>query len=451
MSRFVVDYADILGRIKPMHAVNNGPFNVPLDAKPLAYSSYTNFDVYREASFPYARTHDASLCYEYGGEHIVDISAVFPDFEKDPTLPESYDFALTDIYLRGIAAAGTKVFYRLGSKIEHWPKKYGTLVPADFAKWAVVCEHIIRHYNEGWADGLHMGIEYWEIWNEPDLDADDSSNKRNWGGTASQFYEFYAVAATHLKAAFPNLKIGGPAVASVENTPWLEGFFQRLTRDGRRVPLDFFSWHLYTVDPCQVAAKAALAREWLDRYGYGDAESILDEWNYVSDWNEAFLQSIQQMLSIRGAAFDAACMCVAQRSPVDLLMYYDARPGIFNGLFDFYSCQPLKGYYVFAMFSRLYRLGYVARCESGVEGVEAVSATDQRGSAAPLLSYYAREENAPAKEFALELRGLTGRTLRYALLDACHDGQVIREIAVEAERKTLTLTLEPNSVVLLTV
>ena len=45
-----------------------------------------------------------------------------------------------------IEAAGTKVFYRLGHRIEHEVKKYGTLPPKDFKKWAVICEHIIRHY-----------------------------------------------------------------------------------------------------------------------------------------------------------------------------------------------------------------------------------------------------------------------------------------------------------------
>ena len=39
------------------------------------------------------------------------------------------------------------------------------------------------HHNEGWADGFNYGIEYWEIWNEPDFDKDDASNKRTWGGT----------------------------------------------------------------------------------------------------------------------------------------------------------------------------------------------------------------------------------------------------------------------------
>ena len=152
------------GKIKPMNAVNNGPVYTDNDDQNL-----TNLPDFREANIPFARTHDSSICYDYGGEHTVDIHNIFTDFDADPYSPESYDFTLTDIYLGTIMRAGAKVFYRLGSKIEHWPKHYGVMPPKDYEKWAVVCEHIIMHMNEGWANGFHMGIEYWEIWNEPDL------------------------------------------------------------------------------------------------------------------------------------------------------------------------------------------------------------------------------------------------------------------------------------------
>ena len=137
-----IDFNSEIGKIKPMHAVNNGPvYKYAPDQR------ITNVDSYREAGIPYARTHDAAFYEDYGGEHIVDVHAIFPNFESDPYAPDSYDFELTDDYLKMIEMAGTKVFYRLGSKIEHWPKKYGTLPPKDFKKWAVICEHIIRHYN----------------------------------------------------------------------------------------------------------------------------------------------------------------------------------------------------------------------------------------------------------------------------------------------------------------
>ncbi|MBQ3005118.1 MAG: hypothetical protein IJD88_04230, partial [Clostridia bacterium] len=193
MNRISIDFTKETGKIKPMHAVNNGP------KKARESQSRGNFDKWVEIGIPYARNHDASIEYSYGGEHIVDIIAIFPDFDADVNDPASYDFHLTDEYLQTTLEAGTKIFYRLGNKIEHWSKKYGTVKPKDYKKWAQICEHIIMHYNEGWADGYHWDIEYWEIWNEPDLREDGAAHKETWGGTKAEFFDFYEIAAKHLK------------------------------------------------------------------------------------------------------------------------------------------------------------------------------------------------------------------------------------------------------------
>ena len=67
MDRITVDFAKEMGRVKPMHSVNNGPvYKFASDQR------ITNIDAFREAGIPYARTHDASFFATYGGEHIVD-------------------------------------------------------------------------------------------------------------------------------------------------------------------------------------------------------------------------------------------------------------------------------------------------------------------------------------------------------------------------------------------
>ena len=137
-----------------MHAVNNGPVVAGKD------QTRGNQEYYRRARLPYARTHDAAFYSGYGGEHTVDISAIFPNFDADVNDPNSYDFPCTDHYMKQIIEYGTKPFFRLGSKIEHGVKKYGTIPPKDFHKWARICEHIIRHYNEGWANGFKYNIKY---------------------------------------------------------------------------------------------------------------------------------------------------------------------------------------------------------------------------------------------------------------------------------------------------
>ena len=152
-----VDFTCDVGAMKPLHGVNNSPNRLK--------GALPEFAV---AGIPYARLHDT--CGPFGGAHYVDVPNVFPDFDADENDPKSYDFAFTDAYLKPIVASGCKPFYRLGVTIENSAglKAYNVYPPKDFAKWARICEHIIRHYNEGWAKGFRWGIEYWEIWNEPE-------------------------------------------------------------------------------------------------------------------------------------------------------------------------------------------------------------------------------------------------------------------------------------------
>ena len=422
MDKITVDFSKTSGRVKPMHSVNNGPVY-----KFAADQRITNIDSYRAAGIPYARTHDASFYSTYGGEHIVDVNMIFTDFSKDACDPASYDFTLTDDYLKMIEAGGAKVFYRLGSKIEHWRKKYNTLPPPDFKKWAVVCEHIIRHYTEGWADGLKMDIEYWEIWNEPDLDADDSDHKRCWGGTAKQFYELFCVTYKHLKECFPQLKIGGPACAGVDPT-WWKGFFDTLKENG--IKPDFFSWHIYANKVEQVQERIRLAKRWLDEYGLDTTESILNEWNYVRGWeDDEWIYSLKAEKSLKGASFLAATMCMSQYEPLDNLMFYDARPGGMNCLYStdlIFEC--LKGYYPFYMFNQLYKLDSAVAVERESEDVWSCAAAGNEQNV--IIAYFNDSDASPEKTVKVEFKNVKngGKVkLEYYLLDEGHDCELVRE------------------------
>ena len=422
MDKISVDFSKSAGKVKPMHSVNNGPVY-----KFAADQRVTNIDHFINAGIPYARIHDASFNSTYGGEHIVDVNMIFTDWSKDATDPASYDFALTDNYLRIIEAGGSKVFYRLGTKIEHWLKKYNTLPPKDNYKWAVVCEHIIRHYTEGWADGFHMDIEYWEIWNEPDLDSDDSANKRCWGGTAAEFYELFCVAFKHLKSCFPHLKIGGPACAGLKED-WLNGFFTTL-KNNDIVP-DFFSWHVYNSKVESFRKRIRYVRDLLDQYGFEKTESILNEWNYVKGWEgEKWVYSLKTMKSLKGACFIAANMCMSQYEKLDNLMFYDARPCGMNSLFctDFVF-ERLKGYYPFYMFNQLYKLDNAVEVERDSEDVWAVAATGNEQSV--MLAYYQDDDTAPEKTVKVEFKNVenkNGVKLEYYCLDETHDCELVRE------------------------
>ena len=430
MLQIQADFAKSAGKMKPMHAVNNGPVHRLASIEELhkekalgaPNQNSGNLATYTALQIPYARTHDAAFNATYGGEHTVDVANIFRDFDKDPYDEASYDFIMTDAYLKVIEMAGTKVFYRLGAKIEHGIKKYNTLPPADFKKWAIICEHIIRHYNYGWADGYHMNIEYWEIWNEAD------GGVATWGGTPEQYYEFHNVVAGHLKENFPELKIGGPAVSYLEHREWLDGFFDNL-----RVPLDFFSWHNYRRDPNVFLHWIGEAKKLLEEKGQAQAESILNEWNYVKDWTgNDWLESLKTEKNLKGASYIGSCICGSQYEPLDMLMYYDARPCGMNGMFDTDFYEPLKGYYIFWMFSQLYQMGTAAEVSRNDDRLFACAAMSDT-EAALMLNYFDDDEKEAKQEICIDVKnlGLTGPAkVEFYLLDETHDATLVREETV---------------------
>ena len=474
-----IDTTSSIGPVKPMHAVNNGP----TVANPGGDQVRGNFEEYRAARIPFARTHDSIGCVS-GGAHTCDISVIFPNFEADENDPASYDFVFTDHYLDTIRRAGTQVFFRLGQTIEHGPKKYGVLPPRDYAKWARVCEHVIRHYNEGWGWGAdtawttrnvewsnQFGIEYWEIWNEPDLDPSSGEPPRNprcWGGTEGEFFAFFETAAKHLKASFPHLKIGGPALCG--RLDWGERFLAYCREHD--VPLDFFSWHVYATDPATIAARCSEVRAVLDKHGYAEAESILNEWNYVKGWTDDWVYSLEAesgRFNQKGAAFTMATMIECQNRPLDMLMYYDARHYTqMNGLFDRTTLWPMKGYYPFYAWSKLADLGTQVACTveessaasatgtgpatgvvldksaTAAAGVHAVAVRGPDGAGAVAIARYAEDNNVTATlRVALRIADTNLSRARCHLTDAA---RTYTEVPLEFDAAgTATLRLQPNS------
>jgi len=430
MSKITVDPNKNIGRIKPMNAVNNGP----VKAAP-SFPLMGNFDSYRDAKFSYVRNHDASFCHNYGGEKTVDINAIFSDFSKDPYDPESYDFACSDYYHANILEAGCQIFYRLGNKIDHRIKKYDSIPPADYHKWAIICEHIIKHYNEGWANGFHHNIEYWEIWNEPD------NNPTCWLGTLEEYYELYSVAAKHLKEKFPNIKIGGPAFATRGTNLFIPDFLTYIKE--KNAPLDFLSWHTYRADVSEYLKRMLYVRKTLDEFGFKNAESILSEWNYIINWKDGLRESRLQLITIKGAAFVAAMMLTGQNNPLDMLMYYDARPCALNGIFDFYTYDCLKTYYTFTMFSKLYEIGEQIEAECDEDDVY-VTAAGNREKTAVMISYFTNDNDAKEKVVDVVIDGAKAN-YSVRLLDNDNDSVIVDEFAA----KEYKLTIQPNTVVLI--
>ena len=435
-----VDFGQVIGPVKPVHGVNNGPVtcNFWNDAR----------DQFVEAKIPFCRLHDTE--YPFGDGEFVDINCIFKDFTADENDPASYNFTLTDDYLRHINEVGAKIVYRLGASIEHQPVKRNIVVPSDFGKWARICEHIIRHYNEGWADGYEWNIEYWEIWNEPDVVV--GGTPREWTGTKEEFFEFYETAARHLKKEFPHLKIGGPALTSPA-TEYAEDFLSFVTRQEPQVPLDFLSWHGYVSKVEEARENAENADKILKKYGLTKTESIYDEWNYVGSWSK-MTEAYREMRSMKGASLCAGVLCELQHSPVDKAMYYDAqlkfedewcglfKPGKVHRHAIGTKVVPLKPYYSFQAFGVLYGLGQEAQVQVEGENLYACAATCGSESALLLSSYTGGD--GEGKTVQIQWGEKAVRAELYVL-----DEERDLELVMAYKGTDMELEVKPNTVYLL--
>ena len=438
-----VDTSVVVGPIKPMNAVNNGP----------AWDNDMQKEDFRILEIPYSRTHDASEGYY--GERVVDITDIFPDFCKDPDKPSSYDFRETDFYIKTLIESGSEPFYRLGQTIENQiAAKYNIYPPKDYKKWARICEHIIRHYNEGWADGFHYNIQYWEIWNEADLDQSSGrweTEPRTWGGTIEEFHKFYAVAAKHLKKCFPDLKIGGPSYCRIQGVKtYFPAFFQYMKEND--VPIDFISWHKYGAEPSVYLMEADIIRGWMKEYGYEDAELILNEWNYrrfkSGEGSSNELYNRENRRSMKGAAFAGATMLALQDAPVDMMMYYDFRAASnYCGFYDFQIYRHMPLYYVFYAWSKLKGTERECKVEGGMGDIYAVAAVNEGKTVLMLARYNGDNNTCNRAQITVSLKGSSLGKTYYYLTDPEH---IYTEIPLfPREDGTLYLELENNAVALI--
>lgn len=375
--RLDVDFTTITGEIRPLHGINKGP---------IALGGLIDLaEEHRQLQIPFVRLHDCQWPYP----DIIDIHAIFRTPDADPTRAESYDFALTDDYLTAVHKTGAKIIYRLGESIEHGSVKRFVHPPKDAARWTEICRGIIRHYNEGWANGFKYDIRYWEIWNEPE------NRPAMWTGNDAQYFDLYRTAATGLKQSFPNLKIGGPAVGfsgSIENgrfrpSEFVTNFLTMCRRD--RVPLDFFSWHCYTADPAELVWRARAIRELLDSYGFQKTESHLNEWNYLPENSWAALSKNapaekrdrfhKAMTGSAGAAFIAAALINLQDAPVDVCNLFHGETGLF-GLFNEQGV-PCENVNAIRSFATLVRLGKRAKVTATFPALAATDPTTHQSVA----------------------------------------------------------------------
>ena len=369
-----VDFDTIVGEMKPVHNIGRMP-DYELDSEMNSY--------FTEANMTSCRTHDIN---------VTDMHRIFPDFSKDVNDESSYNFEECDKILAAIIDAGMEPFFRFGISWSDPEKSREHLQPPeDYDKWAEICEHIILHYNEGWADGFNYDIEYWEIYNEPDCQP-EAENNNFWQGTPEEFYRLYDVTAKHLKSKFPDLKIGGYGscgfyaltktnavnTGSSSQNQYFITFFEDFLDyiSEHETPMDFFTWHSYTTT-WKNEQYISYVREKLEEAGYGDTEIIIDEWNFNPTENDK--------IDRRYGANQTSMLIMFQNEGVDMAHYYCANywpESVHAGMF-LKDKSPSSAYYGFWAFGQMYELGYQAEIKNIrlQEDLYALAATGENGQA----------------------------------------------------------------------
>ena len=407
MATINVDFSKITGTIKPLHGVGQPPLYA-------GTKLFSRFHYLTESGAPYSRLHDVGGLF--GGNVFVDIPNIFRDFDADVNDPASYDFTFTDALITALVEAGVEPYYRLGVTIENNAviKSYHIDPPKDYDKWARICEHIIAHYIDGWADGYNYKITYWEVWNEVD---DAFRISQMWNGTKEDYYRLYEVTSKHIKGVFGDrIKVGGYAAINLhagvapelyQDHPrrlyaieFFHGFMKHIIKCG--APLDFFSWHSY-MDAAKTIPVAYWVREQLDSYGFKNTESHLNEWNPFHN----------ERGTAHHSAEISAMMIGMQKAPMDVMTIYDARSATddYCALFDPYTNRPFHAYYALAAFNHLYELGNEVYTECDSEGIYVIGATDGNRKAILISNI----SDAPEQELNITGVDLTGA--RYHVID----------------------------------
>jgi xylan 1,4-beta-xylosidase len=257
---------------------------------------------FQEAGIRYIRTHDYQIAFDY---HII-----FPDTSQSALDPTAYHFHTTDSCIAGILNAGGKVYYRFGESYSNLTQY--AVPPCNKQKFADVCLQIIKHYNAGWDNGFHYGLDYFEIWNEPDL-------QQFWRGNVGEYLQLYAATANKIKQYDASLHVGGPAMSNIYDESFIKPFLD--TVSSKHLPLDFFSYHLYyLLNPYYFKLTNEYARAKLHSYGLDSTELINSEWNsYLYSFDTPSTYGMDDALN---AASAASAMTYMQESSIGKMIRY---------------------------------------------------------------------------------------------------------------------------------
>ena len=377
----------------------------------------------KSLNFDSVRTHDLALVN--AGQRVVDAHFIFPLMNLDATNPSNYYFKATDYLLALSRNIGLKIFYRLGTSIEHsGTVHFNAQIPSDIDKMVEVFAGTVRHYNRGWADGKKWDIKYWEIWNEPNLDnAMWCFSGTNDAKTASVrqklFVELYVKSIKRLKGEFPEIKVGGPALCWLD-IPYLKALFEGCKEAG--VAPDFISWHYYGSNPDDIIGQAERARKLCDSYGFTDCELINDEWHFIGKGGFGELRSNDPAVRKRvwegpqsHNGIDSSCFTLTVLSRLQTSKYSQA---------FFYGCRHTGAWGYMDEWKEKYKVWYALKAFGEImKECKTLCASTRKGTVTTLAAKSADGKTGwllvsdycgKGKEIVLDVKGV--RLLKSALV-----------------------------------
>ena len=191
----------------------------------------------------------------------------------------------------------------------------------------------------------------------------------------------------------------------------------------QRILKDSALWYKKVISYADITENvkyAEYAKKMLEKFGFGNAEIFLNEWN----------PGIEQKGRLKDASNITSGFCLMQKTSTDMCMYYDAQINtIYCGLFDFDRHDIHKAYYAFYAFGELYHLGEEVFNESSAKKVYTCAA--RSGDTRALL--VVNNNDVPV---SLEIDGLSCKDATVYILDEEHmyekTGVTDNEITMEA-------------------
>ena len=266
--------------------------------------------LFDELGAKFVRHHDAT--FENPGYALIDVSRIFPLFHADVDDPKNYIFGPTDDYLR-LIPEDMIIEFRFGESIEHAVNRYRIIPPADYDRWADICIHIMRHLTEGWADGLHLNIQYLSFYEEP-----NDNFEKIFGAPFDEYLKLYVIAHKKLRAAFPHMKIGGPATGYHYDINTCERFLTCLQENG--IKPDFISGDIYDRNVDLIPEKVREVQALLERFDCQDTEIFVTEWHLgPAKWRPFHPKGF---FDAEGAAFSASTLIRLMDTKITGAYYY---------------------------------------------------------------------------------------------------------------------------------